>query len=358
MLKSICSRVTLFGKKASPFFFCLGLAVLAGCPLATMADFTLPEMANAAITTLPGTDLALTFQVPQPVAGATPVSTIRWSQYTGTVTWSAGDGTPLSGLFAVSTVYTARVTLTAASGYTFDGVGPNAFSHAGAAGVSGAGNNDGTYTVTIIFPETASTVTPLSVVSYLTLTFNVPAPVTGATLVSSFSGAQYAGSIVWWEEGSPDPVQHSGVFQASTVYRAEVTLYAMTGWTFTGVGENSFAHLRGTITHPEGSGSVLEASVSFQATAAMPAVTDLALSYNVPAPEAGATPLTSFAGPQYVGFIAWKETVSGAPLTGLFVNGTAYTAEVTLSALPGWTFLGVEANAFAHNRGVVTHLAG
>ena len=297
-------------------------------------------------------DLALTFNVPAPAAGAAPVTSFAGPQYAGYVRWS-----PSPGVFMAGTVYQATVRLSAASGYTFNGVGANAFSHIYApGGVSGAVESDGTYTVTIVFPVTGgAAVIP---VTDRVLTYNVASPVTGATPVSSFAGAQYAGTVVWWEEALPDPVRHSGAFQAGTVYRAEVTLYAMTGWTFTGVEENAFAHGRGAVTHPEGSGSVLEASVSFAATAAMPAVTDLALTYNVPAPEAGATPVTSFAGPQYAGFIAWKETAGGAPYTGLFVNGTAYTADVTLSALPGWTFTGVEANAFAHGRGAVTHPAG
>ena len=98
--------------------------------------------------------------------------------------------------------------------------------------------------------------------------YNVPKPATRATPVSSFSSAQYAGTIVWREAGYPDAV-HSGPFLADTVYRAEVTLYAMTGWTFEGLPANSFDHEgQGVITHEAGSGTTLRVSVAFPATAA------------------------------------------------------------------------------------------
>ena len=227
MLRSIRTGVTLSGKNAkhpaskvafpktevlgkpqfSLLFFCLGLAVLAGCPLATMDDYVIPETNVIIIPTV--SDLDLTSQVPRPVAGATPVSAVRWSQYSGVVSWTEKDtGTPLSGIFAVSTAYRAAVTLTPVSGYTFTGVGPNAFSHGGASDVIGSGNNDGTYTVSIEFPATAPVVTPLVPVSDLALTYNIPSPVRGATPVTSFAAAQYAGYVRW------DPA-HT-IFQANT----------------------------------------------------------------------------------------------------------------------------------------------
>jgi hypothetical protein len=55
-------------------------------------------------------------------------------------------------------------------------------------------------------------------------------------------------------------------FAASTVYRALVTLSAKPGYTFTGVGVNSFIHLgTDTVTNPANSGTV---TITFPATAA------------------------------------------------------------------------------------------
>jgi hypothetical protein len=287
------------------------------------------------------TDINLSTKVPSPVRGGTPVTYFSAPQYTGTVSW-----TP-AGVFASGTVYWATVTLTAASGWTFSGVGANAFTHTGASG--SPTNSAGSGTVNITFPVTAGV--QAQVVTDRVLTYNVPRPLREGTPPTSFAGAQYAGTIVWWEKTGSGTVQHSGVFQAGTEYRAEVTLYAMTGWTFEGVPANSFGHGQAaTITHPAGSGSTLQVSVTFPATAGMPAVTDLALTYNVPAPVKDGTPVWSFAGPQYVGFVTWEETNGGTTLTGLFADSTAYTAKVTLYALAGYTFTGVGQNAFSHGQ--------
>jgi formylglycine-generating enzyme required for sulfatase activity len=70
------------------------------------------------------------------------------------VAWKESDGTALSGNFAAKTVYKAVVTLTAKSGYTFNGFA-GTFSHTGATTVSYA---DGL--VTITFPATDFFTTP------------------------------------------------------------------------------------------------------------------------------------------------------------------------------------------------------
>ena len=304
--------------------------------------------ATTDVQAVPVDDLALSYNVSPPATGAAPVTSFAGPQYAGFVTWN-----PAQGVFTAGTVYTATVRLTAATGYTFNGVGANAFSHIYApGGVTGNGNADGTYTVRIVFPVTGgAAVVP---VTDLFLTYNVPAPVTGGTPPTSFAGAQYAGTIVWWEETGSGPVQHSGVFAPGTVYRAGVTLYAMAGWTFDGVGEDTFAHgqvpMPGAITNEAGSGSTLQVSITYPVTGSTPAVTDLALTFNVPAPVTGGTPVRSFAGPQYMGFVVWTYDDSGTQtLNGLFAD-KAYTAEVTLQAKEGWTFAGVGADSFVHGQ--------
>jgi hypothetical protein len=76
-------------------------------------------------------------------------------------------------------------------------------------------------------------------------------------------------------------------------------------------------------------------------------VTDFNLIGLFPAPSMGGTPAAGFTGDQYTGTIAWK--TGGSAFTGsAFAAGTAYTAEVHLTAAAGYTFTGVTANAFSH----------
>ena len=76
--------------------------------------------------------------VTKPVAGAAPITTIiETEQYTGVVTWTPA----VSGTFAAETDYTATITLTAKSGYTFNGVETNFFIVDGATTVSNAANS-------------------------------------------------------------------------------------------------------------------------------------------------------------------------------------------------------------------------
>ena len=83
-----------------------------------------------------------------PVSGASPVRTITDNgQYSGTVTWSPTVTTT----FVASTVYTATITLTADTGYTFTGVGSNAFT---VSGCSAPTNTAGSGTITALFPST------------------------------------------------------------------------------------------------------------------------------------------------------------------------------------------------------------
>lgn len=99
------------------------------------------------------TELSLDLLVTAPEKGATPVTTaIDKTQYSGTIEWFESDGTtPVAGNFAASTVYVAKVTLTAKEGYTFTGVAENSFTHSGATSVANAADSG---VVTITFPAT------------------------------------------------------------------------------------------------------------------------------------------------------------------------------------------------------------
>jgi uncharacterized repeat protein (TIGR02543 family) len=86
-----------------------------------------------------------------PIAGGTPTNSIETTEFTGNIVWdpviAEGDS------FAVSTIYTATITLTAKFGYTFTGVAENAFVVNGAS-VTNAAGSGGTLVITAVFPET------------------------------------------------------------------------------------------------------------------------------------------------------------------------------------------------------------
>jgi uncharacterized repeat protein (TIGR02543 family) len=208
-------------------------------------------------------DLDLTALVIAPERDATPNTTpINESQYTGTIAWQNADGTSLSGNFAPSTAYTAVVSLTATTGYTFSGLSANRFiyTYTGTEATNPAGSGN-TLTVTISFPETAPP--GENTVSAFDLTTLVTAPVKGATPTTEINEPQYAGTITW------DPAD--ATFGASTAYQAKVSLTVKTGYTFAGLSANSFYHTYtgAAATNPEGSGNTLIVTISFPETAAL-----------------------------------------------------------------------------------------
>jgi hypothetical protein len=96
-------------------------------------------------------DTILTGRISRPINGVTPVAVIAGSQYTGTVRW-----TPAHSAFQLDVPYTAALTLNAAPGFTFTGIGADAFIHADGTASNAADSN----TVTISFPPAASSANP------------------------------------------------------------------------------------------------------------------------------------------------------------------------------------------------------
>lgn len=104
--------------------------------------------------------------VTAPVKDAVPVTSItETAQYTGTISWS---GSPAK--FAASTVYTATITLTAKTGYTFNGISANYFT---VSGTTTATNNADSGVITAVFPKTNDVppLTEVTVESTTTITF-------------------------------------------------------------------------------------------------------------------------------------------------------------------------------------------
>jgi predicted small secreted protein len=292
--------------------------------------------------------------VVKPVSGETPVTTaIDAEQYTGTIAWLDASDNELANDTPFGTaVYKAVLTLTAKSGYTFTGLVEDSFTYTGATSVTNAANSG---TVTITFPTAAAPVA----VTDLNLTGKVTAPVRGAALdTTAIDAGQYTGTIAWQNQ---DGSAFSGNFAASTVYKAVVTLTKKSGYTFTGVGENSFTHGATTsVTNAANSGTV---TITFPATAAEGAdssVTKLDLTSYVTAPVKDAAPVNAAIDTdQYSGTIAWKEDEGDRAVSGNFKANTVYKAVVTLTKKSGYTFSGVGENSFAYTGATsVTNPAG
>ena len=161
------------------------------------------------------TTLAVT-NVTAPVIGAAPsTASASTGNFTrGNVAWS-----PAHNPFQGGQVYTASITLTANSGYTFTGL-TTATINGSAAVIT---NNTGAaVTLTHAFPETA-----LAPITSAAIT--VTAPVIGAapSTASASTGNFTRGNVTWSPAHSP--------FQHSTVYTASITLTANSGYTFTGL---------------------------------------------------------------------------------------------------------------------------
>ena len=132
----------------------------------TYKEGTVTKTANFAITvnavgpTLPTLITPVALSITAPVKGGTPYTTaISETGYTGTILWSPADDP-----FLASTVYTANVSLTAESGFTFDGLDADIFTNTPGGTVTHSAGTDDTLSVSVAFLATA----PLSTDAELT----------------------------------------------------------------------------------------------------------------------------------------------------------------------------------------------
>jgi hypothetical protein len=270
--------------------------------------------------------------VTAPARGQTPVTTIAdAAQYTGAVAWA--PELDADGKFAPSTAYTATITLTAKSGYTFEGVEADFFTveHATATNPANSG------VVTAVFPATvaedqANPVTILAIEG-------VTAPVRGANPVTTAPTAttQWNASAITWT-----PAVSGGVFDYDTQYTATFTLTAADDFTFEDV--TGFTVTGATVTFEAGdpptSGTI---RAVFPATAARTMI-NIAEILGVDEPIRGHDPKMAIEDTaQYIGTVTWAPELDA---DGKFAAETAYTATITLIAKDGFTFNGVAANFF------------
>jgi hypothetical protein len=195
-----------------------------------------------------------------------------------------------------------------------------------------------------------------AVITDMNLTGKVIAPVKLYPLSTGFDSAQYSGTIDW-EDGDGEPV--AGSFAAGTVYRATVNLGVKNGFTFAGVGVDSFAWSgyghgdplragQGQIHNAANSGRI---TISFPATAAADEDTPVnlfSLDTLFALPVTGGVPLGDFAeSSQYTGTLRWfnDEDIS---VSETFAASVAYKVKIALTAKPGYTLAGIASNAFIH----------
>jgi hypothetical protein len=178
-------------------------------------------------------DLNLTPYIPKPINSVTPVISFGGPQYTGVVRWKNTETqAELGGPFQTDTAYTAEVTLTPAVGYSFKNIGQNAFIHTGAGRPEDITNPAGMGSVTINFAPTGSA--NYTIVYDTVLTSLVPKPVISMTPIRTIAALQYTGTVTW--------VPPHNTFQKDTQYTAVLTLAAVQGYTFTGIGQDVFSH--------------------------------------------------------------------------------------------------------------------
>jgi len=270
--------------------------------------------------------------VTAPVTGGVPVTVINENpQYSGTVQWEPA----VSGIFAVSTVYKAKITLTTKTGYTLRGVAADYFKVAGATTTNAADSGE----ITAIFPATAA-LNPITVTSIQ----GVTAPVRGEVPVTAITeNLQYDGKVTW------KPAV-SGIFAAGVEYTATIALTVKPGFTMNNVVANFFVVSGATATNEAGSGvvtAVFPATIPFT-------IIDIAVIEGVIAPVRGAAPVTAIdETEQYTGTVSWAP-----PVFGTFSGSTIYTAGISLTAKDGFTLQGVEADFFTVEGAKVIYAAG
>jgi hypothetical protein len=263
----------------------------------------------------------------RPEACVQPVRTFSNSQYSGSVTWSP-EVTPSDNTFKGETHYYATINLTAATGYTFNGLPANFFTVGGYTATGSYNGSTATLTVNS-FPDTGAdtTVTTKAIPG-------VTVPATGATPdVSTTTTTDYYGAITW----TPDDT----TFQPNTVYTAHIKLTPKGGWTLNGVAANVFT-VAGTSTPATNAANSGDVTAEFPATSSTVAlVVNIPNIQGVTPPVVGATPVRDISPTtEYEGTVTWY------PSDSPFKPGIAYTATIDLTTLGGYTLSGVSENYF------------
>ena len=193
----------------------------------TILSGAMLTQASSAPTAIGTTEVMLTpvgsaiAGIPVPTGGVTYATpTITGTGFTGTVSWSPSIS--VGGTFLPATVYTATVSLTALSNYTFSGVTANSWTVTGGTVTNTAGSSS----LTVVFPATSAIALPVAN-GVLSVT-QFPLPVTGATAITTITGTNYTGVVTW------SPALAGGKFQSGNIYTATIAIVPNLGYTTTG----------------------------------------------------------------------------------------------------------------------------
>jgi hypothetical protein len=161
---------------------------------------------------------------------------------------------------------------------------------------------------------------------------NGVSPVTGRTPARTIESAQYSGTVTW------SPEVADGTFSFGTEYTAIITLTAKEGFTLVGV-EDDFFTVAGAVsaTNKANSGVI---TVEFPATTEIPV--SISSIGGIAVPVTGKKPVTEITeNAQYGGTVTWFPEVSD-----VFETGIRYTATITLTPNPSFSFQGIDENFF------------
>lgn len=274
-----------------------------------------------------------------PQEGATPIETAPTSvnnQWTAsTIDWQDADGNTASGDFEGAKVYTAVIKLSAAHGYTFEGV--TTFTEENGATVDfeidPAGHKKGT--IKISFPPTSPTTITDTTIKEL------EEPLAGGNPdmdITDDSNQWNVDSVVW-KDAQGNEV--TNIFEAGEIYKAIIELSPESGYTFNGVSANSFNLENNpsgiTITNSANSGNL---------TVTFPETTTKLVDYTT---ISGIQPVTMEESKNTIPVsttqwviesISWKDS-NDATLTppAIFVIDTTYTATINIKTKIGWKFV-------------------
>jgi hypothetical protein len=315
--------------------------LLAGCALPLGEDYLL---------TRDGSDVAsitgynLQEYVPIPRTGEQPVTAVDTLELEMRVVWKDEGGAeiPLPFDRFAPGVYQAEIRAAAKDGYAFYPSVPFAYPE----GRIRAQNDDlGTPDRIIrVTYNNADEADKIFITDY-NLQSYVPVPLAGEEPVRSLSRGGVEVTVDW----NPSP---AGPFELGTVYGADIRLSAPDPYRF--FQGRYFEYPAGTVTaqpgYDDGSGE-RNLTVTYKAAGRGAKVNDLNLTHYIPKPVNGVMGAAFFTGPQYTGTVSWE------PSAGPFQSGTAYTAEVSLTPVPGYSFTG--AGPFVHTGAeTVTTTAG
>jgi len=283
---------------------------------------------NATVTNNTGAAVTLLYQFPAtgvapitaaaitvtaPAQGTVPNTTATG---TGNFTIGAVTWTPAHNPFQGVTRYTAAVTLTANSGYTFTGLTTATINSQNATVIN---NTGATVTLSYQFPETE----PIPITSAaITVTAPVPRAVPNTTATGN--GNFTIGAVSWTPAHNP--------FQGATQYTATVTLTADVGYTFTGLTTATINELNATITNNTGTSVTL--TLMFPDTGLI-SITTAAITVTAPAQGTEPNTVATGTGDFSIGPVVWT------PNHNPFQAAIPYTATVTLTANSGYTFMGL-----------------